>query len=261
MDYNQYFVADGRSFDSYFFKGTGGDQNFGIYMSDGMDVGQVYQRANGTGNTGWFYGNNDLGRLMLSHEATARAYPVSPVTLVSVYSFIGGVETYVTLQWRVEGGSGEFSLVELIPVSDGFISSEWLNSASVTNLRVSTQKVIGRTWYDKSRRVLCANLSRASGNRSSGPVESRYSFSPGIDSDTQRNYWINHAVSYLKCMFTDSLTGVTYTSEPIALLNYRKRDEWPKEFNYLRGTCNWDCSCDGHYCDCDSHCFDCSDHE
>ena len=236
MEYKQYFLPDGRSFDSVF-RGTGGDQDLGYKLSDGRDVGRVYQRANATLNSGYYRGNDDIGHLLLSQDAVAKAVARKTVTWTSRYPREGLF--YIQLDWEIQGGSGNFNVGWLSSEGQTFGDDKWINTGYVyTGLHGRQENRANVTYSSQTGHMYMSLL-----------FQTKYIEIGGQRLDPQ---WMGRTVNVLRCGFVDNVTGVTYTSEPLYVVKSDAGD-LPQQFQYLRGACDYHCSCD---INCPSDCYD-----
>lgn len=128
-----FFMADGRLFESVFYSWSG-DQDFGMYTNDGIDIGRKFLR--GTGNHGTQYQRSDgvdVGRLLFDNTSPVRCYITSDQPLGSTYGWEAGTVYYsnqVTGPYscpkvviaRPSAGSGFYSYYwDVLGVSNGSV--------------------------------------------------------------------------------------------------------------------------------------------
>ena len=88
-----FFMADGRLFESVFFSWSG-DQDFGMYTNDGIDIGRKFLR--GTGNHGTQYQRSDgtdVGKLLFDNTSPVQCYITSDQPLGSTYGWRIRIQT------------------------------------------------------------------------------------------------------------------------------------------------------------------------
>lgn len=237
MEYKQYFLPDGRAFDSVFM-GTGGDQDFGFKLSDGRDVGRVYQRANATLNSGYYRGNDDIGHFLLSRDAIARGVARNVITYnsgkikgetLNYYQKTYYQGFYIPVNWYVEGGSGNFSVNEFSSDDNAFGDVAFMNTGRAGGKRIiHTEPMKKDVKYDVGSRVISANI-----------------FAPWdvyIGGQNMYQRWQGRKASAIRCRFTDNVTGVSYVTEPFWVVNIDMPDNGT--WAYLGRRCDFVCSCD-----------------
>ncbi len=241
VELNEYFCADGRSFSSVFYRGTGGDQNFGIFTSDGMDVGQQYQRAVTTFNSGFFIGNEDIGRKLLNTEAFVTTEVVGSGVTTFDRNHAGRIRKRdedpnftATVSFRVIGGSGKVNGFEWFSEADRFGDVHFLNVNDYSKVA---------TVYGENTRIITGKI-KALGWTRRGDKWYR-----GDD-----NWW-QKPTTWVRVRFTDTITGVSYVSVPHTFVRLDLVSKDPN-WAHLSKQCDYHCSCDS-YCSCDNHCDDC----
>lgn len=240
---NEYFCADGRSFSSVFVRGEGGDQSFGIYTSDGVDVGQQYQRAITTFNSGFFVGNEDIGRKMLNRDALVLTEVVGEQYVTfNKYHHTSSKPSNAsrgfeyTINFKLNGGSGKFGNFEWFSEGDRFGTLEFLNTNYSRRGFRSKRKPVEST-YNEANHILTGNFSAL------------WSYAAGYRA------WKDADTTQVRVRFTDLLTGVSYVSVPLTFVNILQVGKKP-EWAWLGRRCDIyvacsDCSCDTYSSDSD----------
>lgn len=242
---NEYFCTDGRSFSSVFYRGTGGDQSFGIYTSDGIDVGQQYQRAITTFNSGFFVGNEDIGRKLLNTEALVKIEHVGENvrTYNNRYakrsSYLSDETPNFTfdVKYKITGGSGQYAGYEWFSDGDRFGDVHFLNVNGYSKVK---------SVYSPSTHILTGTV-KAFGWTRRGDKWYR----------GNENWW-QFPINPIRCRFNDSITGVSYVTPPFYFVqvDHKNLKDYP-EWNWLNGRCDvhstndpfYSCSLD-YYDDC-----------
>lgn len=213
-------------------------------MSDGMDVGQVYQRAKGTGDTGWFYGSTDIGRLLLSRATVARARATGKG--YTTYSTRTDTFTNTKMSFVIEGGSGDYSIQGWESEANAFATPENMSHAEHRWYRQGRYYYCrGVVWpisYSPVTHTIEASLAISGSNTYSTKDHS----GTARPSDNRKSTWI-------RFRFVDNLTGVSYVSDPWYFINISiNNGQWTS----VTG-CDNDCSCDAHCSDCSCDCDNC----
>lgn len=242
MEYRQYFLPDGRIFDIVFYTGSGGDQDFGIYLSDGRDVGRVYQRANATLYTGYYSAGVDIGNKLLSTAAVARA----PSTDVTTWTFSAMGKwgySYAPMQWVIQGGSGNFTIGNVFTDNNTFGPESTINGAPAGHNGSSKHvPMLRNRRYDQVQHIFYVELFLCT----------------DYTGDHSGPFWRYVDVNRVRFRFTDNLTGVSYISDPHLILKIDS-STLPAEYNQYKSRCDFNCACD-YDCGCDSYSSD-TDHE
>jgi hypothetical protein len=206
-----FFMADGRLFESVFYSWSG-DQDFGMYTNDGIDIGRKFLR--GTGNHGTQYQRSDgtdVGKLLFDNTSPVQCYITSDQPLGSTYGWKVGYTSYS------DDVTGPYSCPTVVVAhpynGSGYYSYYW----DVLRLRNGTVIATGNFSPGHFRSYMTYNTSRTNQSLSTVGQGGRGDGNIGWlgDFDLGGNYGTPNTIRF-QCTVTDTVTG----SQAVAVADF-----------------------------------------